>query len=197
MGKTCAPHALVKRQAHLQALLERFGCPVVSPVRDLRGRRSAAACGRGTLPCGSGKQASRRPLSIGRLSGLAEGQDDRVARVEQGAVASVRAGASNDRCWCPLDPRFLPCTSQRQASSAMCQLLTHAAQQTACRCCKGASSQNKEARAIGVAVYRHVGRITHAASTAFAVITWIILQFLGTCASIAGILPWHCAGLVQ
>jgi bifunctional non-homologous end joining protein LigD len=49
-GQDWHPHALVKRQARLQALLKRLGCPAVLLSRDLRGRHSATACSRGRPP---------------------------------------------------------------------------------------------------------------------------------------------------
>ena len=44
-GRDLRPQPLVKRQARLQVLLERFGCPAVSLSRTIRRQPGAAPCG--------------------------------------------------------------------------------------------------------------------------------------------------------
>src|SRR5262245_11082482 len=79
---------LVKRQERLQVLLERFGCPA---VRTIRRRPGASARGRGARLRRRYEQAPQCALSVGRVPGPAQGQDDCVARCQSGAVAIARA----------------------------------------------------------------------------------------------------------
>jgi len=89
-GRDLRPQPLAKRQACLRALLERFGCPAISLSETVRRRPGAAARRRAAGPRGCRQQAPRCALQVGRVPGLAQGQDGRLARGQQGAVAAVR-----------------------------------------------------------------------------------------------------------
>jgi len=80
---------LVKRQACLQALLERFDCPAVSlsePFED--GLALLRRC-REARPRRCRQQAPTLALPVWRVSRLAQGQDASLARGEPGAMAVV------------------------------------------------------------------------------------------------------------
>ena len=70
---------LVKRQARLQALLARFDCPAVLPSESFEDGLALLRVAEKRKVGRGGVEAARRTLPVGRLQGLAEDQDRRVA----------------------------------------------------------------------------------------------------------------------
>ena len=88
-GRDLRPDPLVKRQARLQALLERFDCPAVLPSEVFDDGLALLRVAEKRRLEGVVSQAPGCALPVGRLPGLAQGQDDGVAGGEPGAVAAV------------------------------------------------------------------------------------------------------------